>query len=545
MLYQLLSQVSSAGTDFQRLYEEKRKFYGVIGKDWEWKEVELRKVLQSTLITAARTHAIRIFLDALDEAGEILAQSIINYLYDVNEQLVKSEHVTSICISCRHCPIIRTNDGFQICVEDENKEDISTYVLAELRRRILGRGPELGLDDLNMLKTQILSKAWGVFLWVVLIIPVIAKQYNEGRALLEILEELEKAPSGLSETYEQILELVDSTVRNKTLHLMQRICLAERPLSLTELRFALASEDSSLHQFQESARESTGFVESDMRMKDVIIGLSGGLAEVKSHHDEYIFQFMHQSVNDFLIKEGFGMLDQSAAENAIGRGHDRLSKSCINYLKLGEVQSLTNSSSWNSLKVTANLPFVQYATTFWFLHAQKAESFNIPQHDLIGPFQWPSAKYFSHWIQIFREINRHNSLCPSMQMTLMQLAAASNLLSLVRTLLETETPLEQKDDEVNKVLHYAARWGHEKIVSTPLDANADINARNRAKRTPLELAAAGGHEAVIKLLPERGAEVNYQTGRTGNSLQSAALKGQLAGFGFLNQLHLDVKKIHK
>jgi Cdc6-like AAA superfamily ATPase len=128
MLHQLLSQVPSASADFQRLYEETRKFYGDIGKDWEWREQELRRVFKSSLISAVKTHPIIIFVDALDEAGEDAAKDIVSYLHEVNELLLNSEHAARICFSCRHFPIIRTSDGVQICADDENHEDISTYV---------------------------------------------------------------------------------------------------------------------------------------------------------------------------------------------------------------------------------------------------------------------------------------------------------------------------------------------------------------------------------------------------------------------------------
>ncbi|KAH8598592.1 hypothetical protein B0O99DRAFT_615467, partial [Bisporella sp. PMI_857] len=525
MIYQLLSQVPSASADFQRLYEEKRKFQGDIGKDWEWRELELRRVLESSLVSAVKTHSIIIFVDALDEAGEDSARRIVSYLHEVNELLLNSKHATSICFSCRHFPIIKTNSGVHICVEDENHKDISTYTLAELQRQMHVQDRELGSDDLNLLQTRISNKASGVFLWVTLVIPVIVKQYNEGRASGEIFKALEEVPSDLGDIYKHILMLIDPKDRQRTLHLMQWICLAERPLSLAELRFALASDDSSIHRFQYYAQESTGFVESDERMKKMTIALSGGLAEVKFHQDKYIIQFIHQSVNDFLLKDGFEWLDQSPTRDAIGRGHDRLSRSCINYLKLEEVQNVANSRSANESTITANLPFSEYATKSWFLHAQKAESWNIPQRDLIQRFQWPSAQHFLHWIMIFRKIDKYDSRCPLMKTKLMHLAAASNLESIVRALLESETPLEAEDDEGNRALHYAARWGHKKIVSILLDANADIDARNTGQRTPLERAAAGGHEAVVELLLEKGAEVNYQTGESGSALQSAALKG--------------------
>jgi ankyrin repeat protein len=533
MLHQLLSQVPSASADFLSLCEEKRRFQGDVCRDWEWREPELRRVLKSSLVSAAKTCSLVIFVDALDEAGEDSARSVISYLHEVNEQLLQSKHATSICFACRHYPIVRTSDGIQICVEDENFKDISAYALSELRRQIRPRDQNLGSDHLNELEKRISSKASGVFLWVYLVIPTIAKQYNEGRPLEEILKALEKAPSDLKTIYQHILGLVDPTFQMQTLHLMEWICFAESPLSLTELRFALAMDDSSIHPYQESAQESTGFVKSDMQMKDMIIGLSGGLAEVKFHsegrrefeREVYIVQFIHQSVNDFLLKDGFRLLNQSSAGNAIGQGHDRLAKSCINYLKLGEVERAASSSSLDESSLEADLPFLRYSTESWSLHAEKAESWNISQSGLIQRFQWPTAQYFPNWIKLYRTIDRYESRCLQANTTLMHVAAASNLESIVTTMLDSNMPLEAKDAEGNTVLHDAARWGHKKIVHMLLNAGANVNASTNEGQTPLERAGARGHAEVVKLLLENGVEVNQNTGWSGSTLQSAALMG--------------------
>lgn len=527
MLHQLLSQVPSASADFLSLCEEKKRFQGDMIKDWEWREPELRRLLKSSLVSAAKTHAVVIFVDALDEAGEDSARSIVTYLHEVNEQLLQSKHATSICFACRHYPIVRTSDGIQICVEDENFTDISAYALSELRRQIHPRDQNLGSDHLNELQERISNKASGVFLWVALVIPAIAKQYNEGRSVEEILGGLEKAPSDLKTIYEHILGLVDPKFRRQTLHLMEWICLAERPLSLTELRFALAMDDSSIHPYQESAQGSTGFVENDMRMKDMTIGLSGGLAEVKLHHEVHIVQFIHQSVNDFLLKDGFAWLDQNSSGNAAGRGHDRLAKSCINYLKLGEVERAASSSFLNKSSLKANLPFLRYSTESWVLHAEKAERGNVPQRDIIQRFQWPTALYFTNWIKLSRTISKkYGPWRPEAYVTLMHVAAASNLESIVAALLDSNTPLEAKDVVGNTALHDAAGWGGKKIVRILLDAGADPNARTHAQDTSLERAGAGGHAEVVTLLLEYGAEVNLETGDSGSALQSAAGEGR-------------------
>jgi ankyrin repeat domain-containing protein 50 len=534
MLHQLLSQVPSAGADFLSLCEEKRRFQGDIIRDWEWREPELRRVLKSSLISAAKTHSLVIFVDALDEAGEDPARSIVKYLHEVNEELLQSRHSTSICFACRHYPIVRTHEGIQICVEDENFDDISAYTLSELRRQIHPRDEDLGSNPLNELQELISSKASGVFLWVYLVIPTVAKQYNEGRSLGEILEGLKRAPSDLKTIFEHILGLIDPAFRRQTLHLMEWVCLAERPLSLTELRFALAMDDSLIKPYQETAQESTEFVNSDMQMKDMTIGLSGGLAEVKLHHEYHfsvprkihIVQFIHQSVNDFLLKDGFAWLDQNSDGNAIGRGHDRITKSCINYLKLGEVERAAMSSSRDRSSLEDNLPFLKYSTQSWFLHAEKAESQNIPQSDLIQRFQWPNAQYFPTWIKIYRNIGSYSNRYLQEKTTLMHVAAASNLESIVVALLNLDTSLEAKDATGNTALHDAARWGHKRIVRMLLDAGADANATTNEQATPLERAGAGGHGEVVKLLLGNGAEVNLKTGDTGTALQSAAFQGR-------------------
>lgn len=77
---------------------------------------------------------------------------------------------------------------------------------------------------------------------------------------------------------------------------------------MTEIRFAMVSDDSSVHPALNSCSEAKGFIENDKKMEKQIITLSGGLAEVK-HLDRPIYvnrditvQFIHQSVNDFLFK---------------------------------------------------------------------------------------------------------------------------------------------------------------------------------------------------------------------------------------------------
>jgi len=68
-----------------------------------------------------------------------------------------------------------------------------------------------------------------------------------------------------------------------------------------------------------------------------------------------------------------------------------------------------------------------------------------------------------------------------------------------------------RDAEASTPLHYAAWKGHAEIVTTLLDAGADIHAHNQNDHwgtTPLHAAAHGNNRAAAEVLIARGADVN-------------------------------------
>jgi ankyrin repeat protein len=332
----------------------------------------------------------------------------------------------------------------------------------------------------------------------------------------------------LGSIYEHILKtIIDAEDREHSLQLMQWISLANRPLSLTELRFALALDDHSIHDFQNSVQDSKDFVEDDERMEQLITSLSGGLIEVRDHDESNVVQFIHQSVNDSLLKGGFEWLGLDSRADVVGQGHHRLARSCVNYLKLGEIQEVKLLRSWPSQDARRNPPFSEYALRSWFLHAQIAEGKGVAQNDLIQRFEWPNAHYFDHWIDMFQAIDgRFPRLgFPNLLSTLLHIAAATNLQSIVQELVAVRPLVEQKDSQGNRALHFAARFGHDSVVSILLNAEANLQAQNLNGNTALERAASGGHTSTIELLLKNGADVNCCTGHEGNALCSAISAG--------------------
>lgn len=74
LLHLLLKQIPSAGQESYSLYDRERRCQGDSGKGWEWRLEELWEAFSSALLATAKDHAVRIFIDALDETGDDQAQ---------------------------------------------------------------------------------------------------------------------------------------------------------------------------------------------------------------------------------------------------------------------------------------------------------------------------------------------------------------------------------------------------------------------------------------------------------------------------------------
>ncbi|KAI9774712.1 MAG: hypothetical protein M1839_001673 [Geoglossum umbratile] len=353
LLHQLFTRAHSVRGPIRKAFQEKRGFREP-GKDWEWQLKELQDLFFNAMIYIAKTRAVTVFVDALDEAGFKAAEELVTYFHILNDRLIASNSVR-ICISCRHYPVVARIPGLEIYVEKESHGDISTFVHDQLNSKVLvWEEDPTSIDACRVLEAAIVKKASGVFQWARLVVPMVSKRLNDGESLEAIHQMLARVPEEVGTVYEHILKnVIEASYLARTLHLMQWICLAERPLSLIELRFAMASDDTHIHPPQLRCKDATDFVETDARMEKLAISLSGGLAEVKHHGGGTTVQFIHQSVNDFLLSGGLNFLASASAGallgggsehlmglssgEIVGRSQHRLSRSCINYLKLEEV----------------------------------------------------------------------------------------------------------------------------------------------------------------------------------------------------------------
>ena len=512
LIYQILQRIPKLLLSFHSLYKDKCETQGKVGEKWDWQLRELQDLFKIYVTDAAKIYPIYIFVDALDECGDEIANDFVEFFQRLMRELPHTKASLRICFSCRHYPLMDLKNGLQIIVEAGNQGDIETYIRSKLESGIQDRTKS------KILQEDILERSSGVFQWVVLVVHQVLALYQKGQSLRFIQKRLIAIPTELNDLYQELLQSIDDIEKPQTLQLLQWICFALRPLSLTELRFALIADVETPYTSLAECQNAEEFAETDEEMEKKVIDLSRGLAEVKEYDDSEIVQFIHQSVIDYLIQRGLETLTNTTSPNSvIGSAHFRLSRSCIRYIAMEEMYLSKDQTEDN---LSRKFPFLRYAVDSWIPHAEIVEKEHISQRDLLKYF-WLSPR---DTLQIWAEINLKFTHNHPQDTTILHIASQYNFCDLLIAILDiNDVAADSKDGWGQTPLHLAAENGHEMVVKLLLmREDVTVNSKNNHGWTPLHLAALNGHEAVVKLLLSREDFTNSRNKYGYTPLQIAA-----------------------
>ena len=524
LLHQILRQVPEILSEFSTIFNEEYETKLKPGEPWKWEENDLRSRLKDYIARVSKTHSVHLYVDALDEGGEEAARDLVDFFQQLTSLTLSSEACSEaglkICFSCRYYPVISLpQDRNTIHVERENGPDVELYVQTKLK--------QLPLSEAQELEVVILKRADNVFQWLALVVPKVLVLYGKGKSMKDIQKYLLQFPTELGALYQEILRRIDQEDVSESLQLMQWICFAQRPLSLEELRYAMAIHTD----LRDPPLEITSYVDTE-RMEKKVSSLSGGLAEVSKHGNPQVVQLIHQSVKDFLLKSGLEELETSSRtqgfqcgipefSSVTGRAHFRLSRACINYIAIME-------EAPGAGHLTRDFPFALYAIELWTRHAKLVEAEGVSQKDLLSFLHGPSNRILNTWLtwnqRIAAEIFPLNT-------TLLHVAARYGLLSVVAAFTESEkdidvAALDQQDSWEQTPLSVAAESGHTAIVELLLAAQVDPDSKDEDDRTPLSWAVESGHKAVVKLLLEsRKVNANFKDNESLTPLIRAVKNG--------------------
>ncbi|KAH7215363.1 hypothetical protein DER44DRAFT_158228 [Fusarium oxysporum] len=507
LLHQLLRQVPEALTDLMDVFQQRCKTVGKPGEKWLWHPRELPRLFESSLPKVLRTHPVWLFVDALDECGQRNAVKLVRDFKSLLQGLASTDSQFHICFTCRHYPILGQTCQFEICLEEENRQDISTYVRAQL-----SVSRELTASTIPDLITK---HAQGVFIWAYLVVDRILGLNNEGEGLRRIKKEIYSIPPELDDLYNDLIQNMDE--RPASLKLIQWICFSVRPLSLDELRWAMIIDADCPYKSLQECKNTEDYISDSDRMKRRVQTLSCGLVEVTS--DAKVVQFIHQSVKDFFTEKGLSALNETTNPDiVVGITHHRLSRTCIRYLAMEEIG---RSASYKPYHLEFEFPFLHYATTSWVAHMKQSDARSVPQEDLLEYFAGPSNTLMERWICIYKIFKRYSDDCLPEGTSLVHVMSRYGVVGALGVILgradQVGIDIDGEDSDGQTPLWWAAERGHEAVVRLLLDRGAHTEVADKwERRTPLFWAADRGHEAVVQLLLEWSASVEAadKDGRT-------------------------------
>jgi hypothetical protein len=370
-----------------------------------WQQ-ELLKETFELAVDRLQNRRLHCFIDALDECPEDDVRDMISFFEELGARERSSE--VRICFSSRHYPEISIKSGLQLVLESEqdHTEDISLYINSQLKVGATQQAEEI--------KAEVLRKSSGIFLWVALVVPMLNKEHDRGR-IRALKRRLDEIPSGLHDLFLDILTR-DCNNLDELLLCIQCVLFANRPLSPVELHAALlmACEEGSEH-------FDHGQMASEV-LRKFILDSSKGLAEITKSKNPTV-QFIHESVRDFLLKDGGMEKLPIGGKNVDGQGHDALKRICMLHLK---VWNAANPQKYKSRhfyrkppnytplahidrdQVSTGLPFLEYAVQNVLCHANKAEREGVPQVEFLQDFPLDTWKPLFNSFEKF-QVNHYNN----------------------------------------------------------------------------------------------------------------------------------------
>ncbi|KAH8702668.1 ankyrin repeat-containing domain protein [Phaeosphaeriaceae sp. PMI808] len=407
LLLQLLERLPALQSVFGSLGLSTSSF----STNHQW-NIESLKTLAEQAIRALGEYSVICFIDALDECEEEQIRDMIQFFEHIGELAVTNGIRFQVCFSSRHYPYITIRKGLDLVLEGQegHSQDITNYVETELK---IGKSKMA-----QQVRAELQEKALGIFMWVVLVVGILNKEYDRGQ-VHALRRRLQQIPSDLHQLFRDILTR-DSHNKDQLILCIQWVLFAKQPLSPEQLYFAVLSG------VEVELEAVLGWdcveITADV-IERFILDSSKGLAEVTTSKLQKV-QFIHESVRDFLLKEnGLSNTWPELGSNLQGQSHERLKQCCLTYMNMNlstrlEIpERLPNASSEQAAglrkDVTKAFPFLEYAVHNVLYHADAAQGCDGTQVHFLDSFPLP------RWIKLHNlfekmEVRRHTESVSSL-----------------------------------------------------------------------------------------------------------------------------------
>ncbi|KAJ4285606.1 hypothetical protein NW764_000873 [Fusarium oxysporum] len=540
-----------------------------------WNAQELFDELIKVLPKILRTQSVSIYADGLNYSeGETAPKLVQDFSKLVEKSQIPTKdpattHGLRIIFSSTPYPMKDPFPRLCIQVDEKNGPSLRRYLEAQLSN-----------IDLNT-QRLVSTKADSSFISARLIVNHI-KLCGPGQSSL--VQQPSPTPAPISFLLGAYFQDIAHQGSNGLLSLFKWCCLSSGPLSLPDLRVALALD--ALPKFgsikELSQMEYFTRFGSDESFQSWIKTTSWGLLEAVTVGGQKVVKPMHDSMSDFFTSKGLDILSYKAqtagtTTSPLQQAHHSIATCLLRYLAI-----LSKEPRWESMTRTdPTLRLAGYAGASWSYHITSA-GLGKPEASKILKILVAIRKAGNDVLDVqdrqkrtplhlaalhghstvskqllksgaktngqavsgdtalhFAVLQGHQSImkyllerdpnlitvADGQSHTPLFSAVFRGSSSAVRLLLDRRADLRALDTYGNSVLHHAVNTEKSSVIKLLLDSGSDVNRQNAQGRTPLHLAIVGDHSSAVKALLERCSRTDIADNLGRRALHEAVLSG--------------------
>lgn len=247
--------------------------------------------------------------------------------------------------------------------------------VADMHSVIQSALDELVLDNTSDIRTRVLDRSSGSFIWVKLVLQELETAFTNE----DVEEILHEVPDDLSDMYERVLLAIEKDKRRAKIakSILLWVTLAVRPLNIEELQHAVQLD----------------LGQAPQKMEQTIMLCCGQLVTIDQNRRVHI---VHETAREFLLREGL------SSPLAISRfeGHSHIASMCISYLdELFLNRNTFKSSALDSATTQRNV-LRQYTSTAFSRHVLES---NPGDRKLFGRLLKFMDDRVLFWVEVIAE----------------------------------------------------------------------------------------------------------------------------------------------
>ncbi|KAK2673229.1 Ankyrin repeat [Fusarium oxysporum f. sp. vasinfectum] len=497
-----------------------------------WNAQELFDELIKVLPKILRTHSVSIYVDGLNYSEGETAPKLVQ---DFSKLVEKSQIPTKDPTTTHGLRIIFSSTPYsmkdpfpRLCIQVDEKNGPS------LRRYLEAQLSNIDLNTQRLVST----KAGSSFISARLIVNHI-KLFGPGQSSL--VQQPSPTPAPISFLLGAYFQDMAHQGSNGLLSLFKWCCLSSGPLSLPDLRVALALD--ALPKFgsikELSQMEYFTRFGSDESFQSWIKTTSWGLLEAVTVGGQKVVKSMHDSVSDFFTSKGLDILSYKAqatgtTTSPLQQAHHSIATCLLRYLAI-----LSKEPRWESMTRTdPTLRLAGYAGASWSYHITSAGLGKPEASKILKILGWPSDQTLNVLVKLGL-----GGLQGTLWAHLFAIYGHAHLLSVAIRKAGNDV-LDVQDRQKRTPLHLAALHGHSTVSKQLLKSGAKTNGQAVSGDTALHFAVLQGHQSIMKYLLERDPNlITVADGQSHTPLFSAVFRGSSSAVRLLLDRRADLRAL--